>query len=76
MLLSIYELDGGNKDEHEILIGKDIHLLPYEKPEKYVIDFSKYTFQSTQVTITLRKLSTAEPMGPGISTKIFKASTF
>ena len=58
------------------MIGEYTDLLPDLRPKKYKIDFSKIQSTSTKFTISLRKLSTAEPFAPGIATFVFKASTF
>ena len=57
----------------DVLVGRDfatgIH-------QSYTIDFSKHAKSSNKLTVTLTKMSQSNPMGTGIATDFFSASTF
>ena len=74
--MTIEESDSGKVVDTDIIVGETTDVLPDLRPKKYKIDFSKLQSTATKFTITLRKLSTAEPFAPGIATRFFKPSTF
>ena len=75
MLLTIQETDTENVVHQEIIVGEDVDVVDLRK-RKHKIDFSKLNSTSIDFTVSLRKLTTAEPFAPGIATWFFKPSTF
>ena len=71
--LTVTEIGGKDAIFEDVLVGRDfasgIH-------QSYKIDFSKHAHTSNQLTVTLTKMTQANPLSTGIATKFFHPSTF
>ena len=76
ILVTIQETETGKVVSQDIIVGEATDVLPNLRPQKYEIGIGMLQSLATSFTISLRKLSTAEPFGPGIATHFFKPSTF
>ena len=46
--VTIQEMSGDRTTAvEEVLVGKAVQVVPWSKPEEYVIDFSKYSFKTS-----------------------------
>ena len=71
--LTVVETQKNKAVFEDVLVGRDIDTGIHQS---YTIDFSKHAHTSNKFTVTLTKMTQSNPLGTGIATKFFDASTF